>query len=232
MRFLSLSLAVAGWLVFSPGHAETIPVPDSTSPDGKYRLLLQTGTREDVEQGTGKLLIEALPGKDIVATFNWEQFGHTSTEGAVVLWRPDSRAFALSLETTKGFTDSFIYVRDRAGWKSVEVPEFRPKQKPADEWKDRGKGEYTAKEWLKGDQLKMLFDDDIYRFDKGGGAGRWSICPIIGSISCWFTRPGVLSLKSCARKLGSVRARPNDSAIRRQQNSNRPLARRFPRRMV
>lgn len=110
-------------------------------------------------------------GKPPLGTFSFAQYGaidDDSLKHLDVLWRKDSKAFAITVGTMNAWANSFVYIADGTNWSEVPVPTFKPSYNPKDGWSNRGKGAFVVKAWLKDAILKMHFDDDIYRFDKQG----------------------------------------------------------------
>ena len=151
-------------------RADTWRIPNSTSPDKQYYLTIEAEP-DDALDGSGQIEIRKNASKHPLVTFSFEQYGVINADSVghlKVLWRKDSKAFAITIGTMKDWADSSVYVEDGAQWSQAAVPVFKPKYNPKEGWSDRGKGAFVVIAWLKDATLKMHFEDDIYRFDKDG----------------------------------------------------------------
>ena len=136
---------------------DAILVKDSQSPNRRERLVIVDNYGQGVAAGTVQVK-EVKTGK-ILGYFEWSGFGEHPTEDVLtVLWRPDSRAFAISYEVTRGYVECKVYALEDERCVPVELPDFtaRIARKYGLEIYPKG-GEHPFK-WLSGNRLEV----DVY----------------------------------------------------------------------
>ncbi len=133
-RFLVilLSLAVSGLQPVVAQDEEAAPTKKSnaefTSPDGRFAFRY-TGdpnpnsendavspTYELIEQKSGKAVMTVVESND--------EIGPSARFSMKVLWRPDSKAFAITATLWKRGSTLYVYQRDGSRFKNVELPEL------------------------------------------------------------------------------------------------------------
>ena len=121
------SLALSGCA--KPAEGDGVNLPSSTaaadtqeqeisvlSPDGKYRL--ECLDMQDFSTGSGLYAYDTIRVVDTSSGETEWELGSSSWP-PIAVWSPDSRYLALN---QSGQKNSFVYVVDSNGWKSVEVP--------------------------------------------------------------------------------------------------------------
>jgi hypothetical protein len=98
--------------------------PEFPSPDGRFAFRYGGSASEDekqtyelIEKASGKVVKTVAtsdPDLGPSARFNMEQ----------VLWRPDSKAFALTALLWKRGTSVFVFVREGATFREIKLPEL------------------------------------------------------------------------------------------------------------
>ncbi len=123
---------------------------------------------DDADAGiaTGTAKIRDVKTGEILGSFAWSGFGVRPGEEAFeVLWRPDSRCFAIHWEQTRGFVTCAVYAQSRGGWSPVKLPDFGKQglklaraageSHVAIEENWGGKGWETPSAWLRGNHLRV-----------------------------------------------------------------------------
>jgi hypothetical protein len=88
--------------------AEPTDVGNSTSPDGKVYLTIESAP-DSLDAGSGALQIRDAHTKKVLGFFDWGQFGPViEPKSATVIWKLDSSAFALTWYMARGWTGSKI----------------------------------------------------------------------------------------------------------------------------
>jgi hypothetical protein len=171
MRVLLL-LSISCLLTLSVGRCDVYEI--GTSPDGKYLVTLETN-KDDALDGIGDLQVRNKTNKELLGTFSYNQYdpieapneaGVHSGMDANIIWKADSRAFAITSQVGKNYDGSAIYALNGEKWLEVEIPDFKL-YNPADGWITRHSSSVVASQWLKDEVLLMKFDCDIYRFCNG-----------------------------------------------------------------
>ena len=106
----------------------------------------------------------------ILSTFNWSGFGvRADGTSFVVLWRPDSRYFAIKYEATRGWVTGAIYGWGaNRGWGEVKMPseEYTNTIKKMSGVSELfGKGCESPVGWTKNNNLVLEFVDRNLVYD-------------------------------------------------------------------
>ena len=165
-----LSLAIAFVVACAPlptwaAEPPAVTIKHSRSPDGRRDFaIVENEEFTGVASGTAEIR-DVKTGK-ILGSFPWNGFGvHPGEESFKVLWRPDSRCFAINWEETRGFVTCAVYAWSKGGWLPVKLPDFGarslklaraagPSRVAIDETLG-GKGHETAVAWLPGNRLRI-----------------------------------------------------------------------------
>jgi hypothetical protein len=142
------------------------------SPDGKFAFRYAAGkpteeTEEETEvfnlvnRGSGKVLLEVAKSDP--------DFGPSGRFEMKVLWKPDSKAFAVTATLTRRGSTLLVFVRNGAEFRAIEVPELEVEiTEEAKQGKEFGKTTWinsqTAKRWQKDGSLVV----DIETVESGG----------------------------------------------------------------
>lgn len=116
---------------------------------------------EGVAAGTAQIR-EVRNGR-ILGRFDWSGFGERADNTAFkVLWRSDSKYFAISYELSRGWMSGAIYGRNRAGhWAEIKLPSDAYvngiKKMSGVAELSSGKGCETPKDWLSNGDLELEF---------------------------------------------------------------------------
>jgi hypothetical protein len=155
-------------LIFVPIRADAVELKDSTSPNGAFFLAIEL-TPDNSSGAPG--VIEFCRGADrsVLCSLDYYQYSPVFTAtSAKVLWRSDSRAFALSTDSSKNFYSSSIYTCVESKWIEIEVPTPETEYIEKNGWETRSEGEFAIVRWLSESTLKMLYDNSAYRWDSAG----------------------------------------------------------------
>lgn len=155
--FASLVLAI------SVGNARAEPsvkIEDATSPDGSFRLEAVADSDETCRVDVRSVRDKKVSGQIKVEGFHADDSRHT----VEVLWREDSKAFALNISQGRNVTYCQIFVQSGDSWKEVAVPE-----KPVDQVRKKantpdGKEQeyFNATKWLPQDRIDFSFQGNIF----------------------------------------------------------------------
>ena len=157
--FISLSVFVA-MAENTSATQQSIMIDKSLSPDESKYLTIKDKDpdgSEGVALGTANV-INVATGKSL-GSFDWAGFGYHPDKNAFkVLWRADSKAFAISWEISRGFVTNAVFCRYRDGWVKVDLPKCYSlvKNFSQDDGGKHvtiypglgGKGHEVVKEWL------------------------------------------------------------------------------------
>lgn len=149
------------------GTKKTIEAP---SPNGQFAFRYtaesdsEKQTYDLIDKGSGKVLMsvaESDPDLGPSARFNME-----------VLWRPDSKAFALTATLWKRGSDVEVYVRNGSTFRKIELPELvadiPEKVKGGKSFPHVAElNSQSAKRWLKDGSLEV----EIETMQDGGNGG-------------------------------------------------------------
>jgi hypothetical protein len=107
--------------------ASTKPAIEFPSPDGKFAFRYSGEKSKDDDEDAKQTydLIDAASGKVVrtVAKSNPE-IGPSARFEMEVLWRPDSKAFALTATLWKRGSSLFVFMKQGATFREVKVPEL------------------------------------------------------------------------------------------------------------
>lgn len=122
IRLLSLALLAAFCQPVCGGEAEEKPAIESPSPDGLFAFRY----KEDSEtEGKAYDLISQPSGKALVRVAESEvDPGPSARFAMTTLWRPDSKAFALTVTLWKRGSYVAVFVQDGATFREVKLPEL------------------------------------------------------------------------------------------------------------
>ena len=142
-------------------------IKDSRSPNGRIEIWIKpVNPNEGMAAGTAQ--IRDVKTQNILSPFEWSGFGvrllSTDPDPAfTVLWRPDSKYFAIKYEEGRGWVTSAIYGLGGNGqWTEVKLPsdEYVNRIKKMSGVSElRGKGCERPKEWLSNGDLNLEFID-------------------------------------------------------------------------
>ena len=136
---------------------DAIPIKNSQSPDGKKNLVIIDHAYEGTASGTVQIR-EVKTGK-LLSYFEWSGFGEHATEDAfTVLWRPDSRAFAINSEVTRGDGECKVYALKDGVCYPVQLPNFVQDIATKYHLEIGDKGDEKPVKWLSGNRLVL----DVY----------------------------------------------------------------------
>ena len=139
-------------------------VDKSRSPDGRIELWIKPTNGEGEAAGVAQIR-EVKTGQTL-STFDWTGFGVqliAPDSPFAVLWRRDSRYFAIKFEETRGWTMGAIYGRGAKGqWVEVKMPsdEYTNAIKKMSGVSELyGKGGESPVEWARNGELVLEFVD-------------------------------------------------------------------------
>ena len=136
---------------------DAIPIKDSQSPDGKKNMVIIDHGYEETASGTVQIR-EVKTGK-LLGYFEWSGFGaHATGEAFTVLWRPDSRAFAINSEVTRGYSECKVYALEDDACYPVQLPNFVKSVADKYHLETMDKGNEQPVKWLPGNRLVL----DVY----------------------------------------------------------------------
>ena len=136
---------------------DAIPIKDSQSPDGKKNMVIIDHGYDGVASGTVQIR-EVKTGK-LVSYCEWSGFGaHAGEDAFTVLWRPDSRAFAINSEVTRGYSECKVYALEDDVCYPVQLPNFVKSIADKYHLETRDKGNEQPVKWLSGNRLVL----DVY----------------------------------------------------------------------
>ena len=99
-------------------------IVNSQSPDGKFELWVLP--IHSPGEASGTVQVRLVKDNRIVSSFDWSGFGVQLTAPEPpfeVLWRKDSKYFAIKYEETRGWVTGAIYGRfDKSHWVEVQMP--------------------------------------------------------------------------------------------------------------
>lgn len=170
-------------LSFSSIHAQEAEQEEkheleSPSPDGKFAFRY-TGDSDDEKQTYD--LVNQKTGKKVmsVAESN-KEIGPSARFTITPLWRPDSKAFALTAFLWKRGTTLFVFVQDGAKFRKVTLPELEANV-PDKEKKGKsfphvaGLNSQEAKEWHKDGSLLVEIETMLDGGDGGSITARRTV---------------------------------------------------------
>jgi hypothetical protein len=171
---ISIGLRAFLFLVLAAGYsmAQGAPflVKNSRSPDGRFELWITS----DEEAVAGTAQIRDAKTEKIVGTFDWSGFGAELVPANPeppfqVLWRRDSKFFAIKWEAERGWTTGAVYGRIRNGeWSEVKMPSDQYDaaiEKLGGVTQLYGKGCDAPQNWMKNGDLVLEFVDRNLCFD-------------------------------------------------------------------
>ena len=136
---------------------DAIPIKDSQSPDGKKKMVIIDNGYAGTASGTVQIR-EVRTGK-LLGYFEWSGFGvHATDEAFTVLWRPDSRAFAIHSEVTRGYSECKVYALEDDACYPVQLPNFVKSIADKYHLETMSKGGELPVKWLPGNRLVI----DVY----------------------------------------------------------------------
>ena len=136
---------------------DAISIKDSRSPDGKKDLAIVDTSGNGMASGTAQVR-EIKTGK-LLGTFEWSAFGEHATEDSfTVLWRPDSRAFAIKSEVARGYSECKVYALQNDACYPVQLPDFVKSIAARYHLEVSSKGGERPTRWLPGNRLVL----DVY----------------------------------------------------------------------
>jgi len=157
-------------LISSAALAEnqSIPIDSSLSPDGRIELWIQPGTDEGISSGAAQIR-EVKTGK-LLGKFAWSGFGvKAGATSFEVIWRPDSRFFAIKWEENRGWMTGAVYGRLNNGqWVEVKRPSedyIKDIVKKCGVSGLYGKGCDVPSKWLPNGDLVFIFADRNLIYD-------------------------------------------------------------------
>jgi hypothetical protein len=154
-------------LLVIPVQANVVTIAESTSPNGSYYITIDHAP--DPAERNDQLEIRSTRTKDVLGSFDWGQFyPNVSENSANVLWKSDSKAFAVSSQQDRHGSGSQVYALNGGHWLEVEIPFFQPSLPPGQHWEGTGRGSYVASGWLENNVLRMNLSMDDYRLDANG----------------------------------------------------------------
>jgi hypothetical protein len=137
---------------------ETKKEIESPSPDGQFAFRYTGDSHSETEKQTYDL-IDKKSGKTLMTVAESDpDLGPSARFDMTVLWRPDSKAFALTAFLWKRGTSLFVFVRDGAKFREIELPKLEA-DVPEKEKKGKsyphvaGLNSQEAKEWQKDGSL-------------------------------------------------------------------------------
>lgn len=145
-------------------------IAHSRSPDGRIEIWI----KPEKGAAAGTAQIRAVKTQKISGTFDWSGFGvevlSTNADPAfTVLWRHDSRYFAIKYEEARGWMTGAVYGRSRNGrWLEVQMPRdgyMNAIKKVSGVSELFGKGCDSPVEWLSNGDLNLEFADRNVIFD-------------------------------------------------------------------
>jgi len=147
---------------------QPVLIDNSRSPDGRMELWIKSSSNQGEAIGTAQIRM-VKTGK-IAGTFKWSGFGYKAGHDAfTVLWRPDSKCFAISWEESKGWMTGSVYAfSENKRWVEVKFPTEqygKAIKKLSGASALRGKGCDTPEKWLPNDQLVVNFADEGILYD-------------------------------------------------------------------
>lgn len=153
----------------TPLGADTITLATGSSPNGKYYLTIEPSPDDaDHLSGMGSLQIRNASDKKILQSFDWGQFGRIiGATSATALWRNDSHAFALTWNSSRGFTGSQVYVNSSGKWFALDLPVFPSRFGAKQHLEPRGKGQFVVTEWQPEGILKAKYEEGLVWDGKG-----------------------------------------------------------------
>ena len=145
-----------------------VVIKNSGSPDGRKDIVV-VANDEDTGIAAGTAKIRDVKTGKVLGSFAWSGFGYgggnPGAEAFEVLWRPDSRCFAIKWELTRGFGTCAVYAQSRGGWSQVSLPDFGKaglklaraagEAHVAIEENWGGKGWENPSAWLPGNRLRV-----------------------------------------------------------------------------
>lgn len=142
------------------------------SPDGKFAFRYAPGepTEETEEETEVFNLIDARTGKVLLEVAKSDpDFGPSGRFEMKVLWKPDSKAFAVTATFTKRGSTLLVFVRKGTEFRAVELPELEVEiTEAAKQGKEFVKTTWinsqTAKRWQKDGSLVL----DVETVESGG----------------------------------------------------------------
>ena len=144
-------------------------IKDSRSPDGKLELWIKP-PMEDEGEASGTVQIRQVQTQKLTGTFEWSGFGvHADSTAFIVLWRSDSKYFAIKYEETRGWMTGNVYGVHKDGrWTEVKLPieEYdKAIKKLAGVADFYGKGCDSPVQWLLNGDLTLEFVDRNLIYD-------------------------------------------------------------------
>ena len=136
---------------------DAISIKDSQSPDGKKNMVIIDHGYDGTASGTVQIR-EVKTGK-LLSYFEWSGFGsHVGEDTFTVLWRPDSRAFAINSEVTRGYRECKVYALENDACYPVQLPNFVKSIADKYHLETMSKGGELPVKWLPGNRLVL----DVY----------------------------------------------------------------------
>ena len=168
--FLACLLLIATVSVRASEGKELV-IDGSRSPDGQLEISMVPDTDGEVAAGICKIR-EIKTGK-LRGSFDWAGFGVLADSTSFnVLWRPDSRCFAISWELDRGYMTGTIYAPYRNKWVEIKYPEYLHEVlalynksvdgKNISSHDLSGKGCETPKAWLPNNELRIEITDRAF----------------------------------------------------------------------
>ena len=158
------------WLSIIHAVCQEAPVviADSRSPNGRMELWIVPEKNEGIAVGTAEIR-DVKIGRTL-GTFDWSGFGTEADKTAFkVLWRPDSKFFAISWEETRGWMTGTVFGISRNGkWNEIGLPkdEYTKAIMKLGGVSDLyGKGCETPLDWLANGDLELEFMDRNLAYD-------------------------------------------------------------------
>lgn len=160
------------YLLCQVAYADAVTINESTSPNGKYYLAIIP--EPNAGDGSGTLEIRRASDGKAVCSFDWYQYDSViSPSSAAVLWRKDSDAVAVTTDTTRHGTSSYVYVKDATKWVDCsddleEKASALREEYVRNGWQDHSRLSFAVTKWTAKDGLIMDWGSDWYRFNKAG----------------------------------------------------------------
>lgn len=136
---------------------DAIPIGHSRSPDGQKEMVIVDHGYEGSASGTVQIR-ETKTGK-LLSYFDWSGFGeHVTADAFTVLWRSDSRAFAIQSEITRGYSECKVYALENGVCYPVQLPNFVKAIADRYHLGTASKGSELPVKWLPNNRLVL----DVY----------------------------------------------------------------------
>jgi hypothetical protein len=137
---------------------ETKDEIENASPDGRFAFRY-TGNKEEEEKQTYDLIDKATGKKLMSVAESNEEIGPSARFSMTVLWRADSKAFALTAFLWKRGSSLFVFRWEDGRFRQISVPELKvevpKKEKGGKDFSHvSGLDSQSAKEWLKDGSLR------------------------------------------------------------------------------